>query len=225
MIPLPTVGYPVIAPGFVSSTNISAPIANLANDRPAVQQIATKIRDLRSRRILAQQTPVAQPTTYVRPSNAIARLRASRLVAVGDRQLRDANGDPAQIRRAVDSYRRAAAIAGDQPDTFVREAIALVAIGEGGQADAAMAKAVAIDGRLADVRPAAGNQRPDPVFGDRPTDVAQPLAARGQAVLQRIGAETAAGDADPAVQWLAGRWANRFAGVINTVAANNSRVQ
>ena len=152
MIPLPTVGYPVIAPGFVSSTNISAPIANLANARPAVQQIATTIRDLRSRRILAQQTPVAQPTTYVRPSNAIARLRAARLVAVGDRQLRDANGDPAQIRRAVDSYRRAAAIAGDQPDTFVREAIALGAIGEGGQADAAMAKAVAIDGRLADVR-------------------------------------------------------------------------
>lgn len=175
--------------------------------------------------MLAQQTAVAQSTTYVRPSNAIARLRAARLVAVGDRQLREAKGDLVQVRRAVDSYRRAAAIAGDQPDTFVREAIALVAIGESGQADAAMAKAVALDGRLADVPPAAGNQRPDPVFGDRTTDAAQPLAARGQAVLQQIGAETTAGDADPAVQWLAGRWANRFAGVINAVAANNSRVQ
>lgn len=144
---------------------------------------------------------------------------------MGDRQLRDANGDPAQVRRAVDSYRRAATIAGDQPDTFVREAIALVAIGERGQADAAMAKAVAIDGRLADAAPAAGGQPPDPVFGDRPADADQPLAARGQTVLRQIAAETAAGEGDASVDWLAGRWANRFAGVMNAVAANGGRVK
>jgi hypothetical protein len=224
-IPFPTIGVPVVAPGFVSSNAASLPAANLAGARPALQQVASTIRDLRDRRAAAQQPVGAQVATRVRPSNAIARLRAARLVAVGDRQLRDANGDPAQVRRAVDSYRRAATIAGDQPDTFVREAIALVAIGERGQADAAMAKAVAIDGRLADAAPAAGDQPPDPVFGDQPADADQPLAARGQAVLRQIAAETAAGEGDASVDWLSGRWANRFAGVMNAVAANGGRVK
>ncbi|MCE9629987.1 MAG: hypothetical protein K8S94_04600 [Planctomycetia bacterium] len=235
LIPFPTIGYgyPAVVPGFVSTNTVATPVANLASVRPAlpqVQQVAATIRDLRSRRAAAQQTAVAptavaQTATRGRPSNAIARLRAARLVAVGDRQLRDAKGDPTLVRRAVDSYRRAGAIAGDQPDTFVREAIALVALGERGQADAAMAKAVAIDGRLADLPPARGNQPPDPVFGDRSAEAEQPLAARGKAVLRQIGAETTAGDSDPAVQWLAGRWADRFGGVLNAVASNGRRVE
>lgn len=230
MIPVPTVGfgYPAFAPGFVSANNVATPVAGFANARPAlqpVQQVALTIGDLRSRRAAAQRTSVAQAATRIRPGNTIARLRASRLVAVGDRQLRDANGDPTLVRRAVDSYRRAAAIAGDQPDTFVREAIALVALGERGQADAAMAKAVAIDGRLADVPPARDNQPADPVFGGRSAEAEPPLVARGKAVLRQIGADTAAGDADPAVQWLAGRWADRFDGGLRAVATNDRRVE
>jgi hypothetical protein len=235
MIPFPTIGYPVIAdgfrPGFVSSAAASSPVAALASSRPALpdrQQVVATIRDLRARRDLAQQlqSPV-QAAARVRPSNALARLRAARLVAVGDRHLRDANGDPAVMRRAVDSYRRAAAIAGDQPDTYVREAIALVALDERGQADAALAKAVAIDGRLADAPPAPGSRPSDPVFGDRPAGAVQPLAARGAAVLRQIGAEaaTTAGDDAPALAWLADRWATRFGDGMNTVAATSRAVR
>ena len=232
MIPFPTMGFgaPAFAPGFVSANNVATPVAGLASGRPVmpqVQQVAATIRDLRGRRDIVQQAAVAPPAPRMRPSNGIARLRASRLVAVGDRHLRDANGDPVQVRRAVDAYRRAAAIAGDQPDTFVREAIALVALGERGQADAALAKAVAIDGRLADTPPAAGNLPPDPVFGDRAAGAAQPLAARGVAVLRQIGAEAAAanGEQAPSVAWLAGRWATRFGDGINAVAANDRAVK
>lgn len=233
MIPFPTIGSSLVAPGFmpgfVSSNASSTPVAALAGSRPAVPQVVATIRDLRARRDLAQQAhaPVAPTVVRARPSNALARLRAARLVAAGDRQLREANGDPVLMRRAVDSYRRAAAIAGDQPDTYVREALALVALDDRGQADAALAKAVAIDGRLADTPPAPGNQPPDPVFGDRPAGAAQPLAARGVAVLRQIGAEAGAtiGDDAPALAWLAGRWANRFGDGMTAVAASGRAVR
>lgn len=220
MVPFPTVGYPVVMPGFASSAPM--PVATLAAARPAMPQVAATVRDLRARRDLARQEPPAgRGPTIVRASNGLARLRAARLVAVGDRHLREAAGDPAKVRRAIDSYRRAATIAGDQPDTFVREAIALTALGERAQADAAMAKAVAIDGRLADLPPARDGARPDPVFGGRPADAPQPLAARGAALLRQIGA--GAGDAEPAVAWLAGRWADRFGDAARTVAVNAPR--
>jgi hypothetical protein len=228
MIPFPTIGSPIVAPGFVSSNAASQPVAALADSRPAVQQMVATIRDLRARRDLTQQfqSPV-QAAARVRPSNAVARLRAARLVAVGDRQLREANGDPVLMRRAVDSYRRAAAIAGNQPDTYVREAIALVALDDRAEADAALAKAVAIDGRLADTPPAPGHQPSNPIFGDRPAGAAQPLAARGVAVLRQIGAEAGGtgGEDAPALAWLAGRWANRFGDGINAVAATDRAVR
>ncbi len=221
-IPYPTIGYPVIAPGFVSSNTMVPGVASLAAARPALpqaQQLAATIRDLRARR------DVAVASSATRGSNPASRLRAARQVAIGDRHLRAANGDPADLRRAVDAYRRAAAIAGDQPDTFVRQAIALVALGDRGQADAAMARAAAIDGRLAAVAPSRGERSPDPVFGDRPVGSPSPLAARGQAILRQIAeqGEVAQGQADaledePLLARVAARWAERFGEVAATVA-------
>jgi hypothetical protein len=221
-IPYPTIGYPVIAPGFVSSNTMAPAVASLAAARPSLpqaQQLAATIRDLRARRDAA----VASSAT--RGSNPASRLRAARQVAIGDRHLRTANGDPAELRRAVDAYRRAAAIAADQPDTFVRQAIALVALGDRGQADAAMARAAAIDGRLAAVAPSGGERSPDPVFGDRPVGRPSPLAARGQAILRQIAeqGEVARGQADaienePLLAGVAARWMERFGGVPATVA-------
>jgi hypothetical protein len=128
VVPYPTISYPVVVPGFFSSNNTVSPaVASVASARPSlppVQQVAATIRDLRARRDAAV---VASAT---RGSNPASRLRAARQVAIGDRHLRTANGDPAELRRAVDAYRRAAAISGDQPDTFVRQAVALVVAGK-----------------------------------------------------------------------------------------------
>jgi hypothetical protein len=227
MVPFPAVGFgPVVVPGFAASGAAAAPAANLAAARPALQQVAATIRDLRERRDLARQQAAAQggarAVVTARAPVGIARLRAARLVAEGDRHLREANGDPVIVRRAADAYRRAASLAGDQPDTFIRQAIALVALGERGEADAALTKAKAIDGRLADAAPVRDGQPADPVFGDRPAGAARPLEARGEAVLRQIAAQ---GGGDQAIAWLAGRWTTRFGGDLGAVAANGRRVE
>ena len=216
MVPYPTIGYPVVVPGFVSSNQVAPVVASLAASRPRVppaQQLVATIRDLRARRDAA--VVAAAP----RGSNAASRLRAARQVAIGDRHLRQANGDPGELRRAVDAYRRAAAIAGDQPDTFVRQAIALVALGDRGQADAAMARAAALDGRLAST-PNRSAGPPDPVFGDRPAGSPSPLAARGQAILRQVATQgdDAAADEPPLLARVAARWTERFGAVPATVA-------
>lgn len=192
IVPYPTIGYPVVVPGFVSSRPSVPSVATLASARPRVMRAA------------------------VSPS---ARLRAARLVATGDRQLRESGGDPAKLRRAADAYRRAAVIAADQPDTYIRQAMALVALGERGQADAALAKATAIDGRLADAPVRRGGTSHDPVFGDRPAGAPSPLATRGQVILQQIAGQAApvGGDDAPALAALAARWAERFGAAPATV--------
>lgn len=144
----------------------------------------------------------------MRASSPAARVRAARLVAVGDRHLRAAAGDPAQAAPAADAYRRAAAIAPDQPDIHVRHAVALVALGRAAQADDALAKAVAVDGRLADRVAAAGDGPPDPVFGDRAAGEPTPLAARGAAILREIGSGDQADR--PGLGRMAELWARRW---------------
>lgn len=147
--------------------------------------------------------------------NAAARKRAERLVATGDRRLRAARaGAVADARAAADAYRRAAAAAPDDPDIRIREALALVALGDADAADTALARAVAIDGRLGGVPARRDDVPPDPVFGDRPADAPAPLAARGRAILADIGAGEAAG-----VAWLAARWNDRWAGATSAVAS------
>lgn len=217
-VPYPTIGYPVVVPGFVSANTVSPEVVALASARPAsprVEQVAATIRDLRARR------DAALIASAPRGSSATARLRAARQVAIGDRHLRGANGDPAALRQAADAYRRAAAIAGDQPDTYIRHAIALVALGERGPADAAMARAAALDGRLATTTARPVDGAPDPVFGDRPAGSPAPLAARGQAILRQIAAQADAGgaaEASPTLARVATRWAERFGAVPATIA-------
>jgi hypothetical protein len=208
LVPYPSVGYPVILPGFAAAGSASPAFSTVASARPALpvgRQGAT-IRDLRAGREAAIAAAVP------RASNATTRLRAARLVAVGDRHLREAGGDPVRLRRAADAYRRAAAIAGDQPDTFVRQAIALVALGDRPQADAALARAAAIDGRLANVPPRPDAGPADPVFGGRPAGSPPPAAARGQAILRQIAGQAGPAGAAPApaLAGLAARWAERF---------------
>lgn len=149
-----------------------------------------------------------------RPVNDAARRRAARLVATGDRILREARVDaPAPLRAAIDSYRRAAAAAPDDPDIRIREALALVALGDAGGADAALVRATAIDGRLAGPPPRRGDAVLDPVFGDRPADAPPPFAVRGAAILREIGGADVAD-----VAWLAARWSDRWAGAAAAVA-------
>lgn len=158
---------------------------------------------------------VATPRPAVRLVSEASRRRAARLVAVGDRHLRAAQaGAPARARAAADAYRRAAVAAPDDPDIRVREALALVAVGDPHAADAALLRATAIDGRLAATPSRRGDLPPDPVFGDRPADAPPPLAARGAAIIREIGGADA-GD----VRWLAARWSARWAGDAAAVAS------
>ena len=202
LVPFPAIGGPVIVTGF--SATSPRPRTQFA---PAATAVAS------------------QPRQAVRASNATSRLRAARLVAIGDRHLREADGDPAAIRRAADAYRRAAAVAADQPDTFIRQAIALVALGDGRQADAALARAVALDGRLADTRVARAGAAPDPVFGDRPAGSLPPIVARGVALVRQIAGQATAAENGPDTGWLADRWATRFGGEARAVAATAPRVR
>ncbi|MFM7243375.1 MAG: hypothetical protein ACKO40_04260 [Planctomycetaceae bacterium] len=216
MVPYPAITYPVVVPGFFSSNAVGAPaVATLAASIPAATvtpRTAMTSSDLRRSLAIATSVP--------RASNAAARLRAARLVATGDRHLREAGDDPTRIRRALDAYRRAATIAADQPDTHIRQAIALLAVGDRVQADAALARAAAIDGRLAAVPPRRPGAASDPVFDGMAAAGVSPAVSRGQAILRQIAAPVGPADAapPPAVALLATRWAERFGVVDATVA-------
>lgn len=161
-----------------------------------------------------------RPVTRPKPapvSNAATRQRAALLVAAGDRHLATAAGDATRLRAALDAYRRAAAVARDEPDTFIRQAIALEALGQTAAADKPLAQAVALDGRLAAVGSAAQpGAPPDPAFGARAAGEPTPLALRGQAILQQIAAAAPADDRDgraaEAIAWLVERWSGRWSG-------------
>jgi hypothetical protein len=166
----------------------------------------------------------------VRPSNGVARLRAARLVAVGDRHLRTAVHDPATLAAALDAYRRAATIAADQADTFLRQAIVLTALGRAEDAARAVDRAVSVDARLgSDPQSALAAQQhlpPDPVFGDRPDAGPTTLASRSTGLLVRIFREPAAVDgpaaaAEARANWIADRWSRQWQGheQIDAVAA------
>ncbi len=165
-----------------------------------------------AQRPAARVTQVAvRPVGAVRVVNQATRLRAAKLVAIGDRHLRSAVADRAKLRSALDAYRRAETIAADEPDTLLRQALVLTALDRPDDAEAALRKAAAIDGRLADApAPAAVAARlpPDPVFGDRPLGSPSPLAARSAGLVAGIfGAEGGVGDG---ANWIADRWARRW---------------
>jgi hypothetical protein len=153
-----------------------------------------------------------------RASNGEARLRAAKLVATGDRHLRAAAADRTKLLAAVDAYRRAADVAPDQADTFLRQAIALTAQGRFDAADKAVARAVSLDARLgADPAAAVAARRqlpPDPVFGERPDAGPDSLAVRSRGILARIFRDPAADPGRPAAEgnWIAAAWLDRMGG-------------
>ena len=182
---------------------------------------------------LGRAAPAAPAAAIaIRASNGVARLRAARLVAVGDRHLRIALRDSTKLAAALDAYRRAATIAPDQADTFLRQAIVLTALERADDASKAVDRAVAIDARLGDDPTAAvaAQERlpPDPVFGDRPDTGPTTLISRSTGLLARIFPEEPAG-ADPAVpagpampavpNWIATRWSQQWQGQVNAIAA------
>lgn len=157
--------------------------------------------------------------TTVRSSNAQARLRAGRLLAVGDRHLRAAVDDPARLARALGSYRRAATIAPDLPDNYLRQAIVFTALDRADDAAAAIQRAIAIDGRLGDdprvALAAAERLPPVPGMADGPGSTA--LAARSDSLIGRIFRDDAAAE-DPAANWIADRWSRQWQAEIARVA-------
>ena len=153
----------------------------------------------------------------IRTSNAPARARAARLVALGDRHLRDAIADPARVAKAVDAYRRAASIAPDQPDTFLRQAIALTAAGKAEAAATAVGRAVAIDTRLAAGAGAEGVAHAAKLV---PLGAAAPtvLVVRTEKLLTRIFSDADLAPDAPAGNWIAQRWLGRDAGPVMIAA-------
>jgi tetratricopeptide (TPR) repeat protein len=180
---------------------------------------------------IAARQPIARPAvvaaapratalaTNVRSSNSQTRLRAGRLLAVGDRHLRAAVDDPARLARALDSYRRAATIAPDLPDNYLRQAIVLTALDRRDDAEAAIQRAIAIDGRLGDdphAAVAAAGRLP-PVQGMTAGPGSTALAARSESLIGRIFRDGAAADA-PAANWIAERWSRQWQAEIARVA-------
>lgn len=170
----------------------------------------------------------ATPATIaIRASNGESRLRAARLVAIGDRHLRAAVANPAKLTAALDAYRRAATIAPDQADTQLRQAIALSALDRGDDAARALDRAVAIDARLGEDPSAAAAARgalpPDPVFGERPDAGPTTLASRSRDLLGRIFADGGRPRGGDAGNWIAARWTRDLglpaAGQVEAIAA------
>ena len=191
---------------------IVAPVpwfGNLSEPRPLRSALAST-RPMTAaglRQAVAASRPTIPQLAVSRPASALQRRRAAALVASGDRQLGGGGGE-AGLLAAASAYRRAVAAVGDDPDTHLRHAIALTALGRDREAAAATSRAVALDGRLAD-RPA-----------ERVPGQPVPVVARGAALLREIAAST---DADgPAVAALADRWAGRFGGPLALLADDAS---
>jgi len=161
------------------------------------------------------------PQIAIRSSSPQARLRAARWVATGDRHLRAAVGDRPQVWKALQAYRQAHTIAPDQPDTLLRQAIALTALEKPDEVARVIKRLAAIDSRLTDSvaggppAGAAAGMLPEVVFGDRPAGAPSPVSLRSTALLGKIfaaGAGAEPGDGQPSDaqhNWIARRWAER----------------
>lgn len=159
-----------------------------------------------------------------RPSSPGARERARQLVALGDLALREGREGPVTARAALAEYRTAGRFDQEDADIQIRQAILHQALGQGRDADRAIARATRIDGRLGDpfetVPPDAGGFLAPPPAG---TPV---VAVRGRAILEEIaaGAEAAEAAAEsagrpPVIVWLEQAWLSRWGGSLAPAAA------
>jgi hypothetical protein len=212
------------------------PFMGLSSSVPARVPAAGPVAPPAPRLALRRAAPAAPAVAIaVRASNGVARLRAARLVAVGDRHMRTALHDSTKLAAALDAYRRAATIAPDQADTFLRQAIVLTALERADDAAKAVDRAVAIDARLGHDAAAAlvaqDRLPPDPVFGDRPDTGPTTLMSRSTGLMARIFPEEPAGGipgvpvaanlpgVPAAANWIAARWSQQWQGQVNAVAA------
>lgn len=156
-------------------------------------------------------------------SGTAARMRSGKLVAAGDEHLRAGVEDRDRIADALRAYDQAARIAADLPDTHLRRAIVLTALGRSEDAQAAVRRAASIDARLADStlsggaslrRESSRHLPPDPVFGEHDAGAPTTLDSRSAALLARIfRGQPAPGSADASapggVNWIAASWRER----------------
>lgn len=202
-VPYP-VPYPVAVPtpwfGGTSGTAAAAALA-VASPRPAER-----------RGSLARQVPPRPRPVVAAATTAIARRRAAVLVAAGDQDLIASDAAPDKLAAAASAYARAAKAAQDDPDIHVRHALALVALGRQAEADAAAARAAAIDGRLA--------YRPGEQAVDRPS----PLVERGLAILRDLGRDRGE-QARDTITLVADRWAGQAASGLAALAASDAAIR
>lgn len=154
----------------------------------------------------------ARPSSVAGVSSPSARTRALRLVTEGDRHLAKSGGKHDLLLKAAYAYRKAAATVKDDPDIHIRHAIALAAAGKRDDANAAVKRAEAIDGRLV-LGLADGGDPAAP----------SPIVARGMAILREIGMSADGDEATVAdtMAVLVDRWAARQAGPLAAIAAGD----
>lgn len=151
-------------------------------------------------------------------SSTAARMKAGKLVAAGDTHVRAGLDTPDRLKEALRSYDQAARVAADLPDTHLRRAIVLTAMGRTDEARSAVSRAAAIDARLSDsghTRTAETTRQdraphlpPDPVFGERdggPTT----LDSRTASLIARMFRGEFGGTSQPADNWIAASWEAR----------------
>jgi len=166
------------------------------------------------RRSVVGPVPAVPPAALglARPSHAEARERAGRLVATGDRLLREGDDGPGAARAALGEYRVAARFTQDDTDLLIRQAMLQQALGRRRDADRALTRAVQLDGRLsAPIRAA------DPAaagfLASMPAGIPA-VAARGLAILREIAVanptEAAPEAGGGVLAWLEASWRGRW---------------
>ena len=168
---------------------------------------------------LGRVTPTAPPRQAVARSSSVAgvsslsaRTRGHRLVAEGDRHLAESGGRHDGLLKAAYAYRKASATVKDDPDIHIRHAMALAACGKRDEADAAIKRAEAIDGRLS-------RRLADGVDPAAPSAI----VARGMAILREVGASAKGDEATVAdtIAVLAELWTGHQAGPLAAIAAGD----
>jgi hypothetical protein len=219
--PLGSYGWGPFAAAAPAATTRGLDVAAVAaapvtRTRPAVRPVSLAANEPQRARAASIGRPAASSTA--------ARMRAGKLVASGDEHLRAGVDDERRLDDALRAYDQAARIAADLPDTHLRRAIVLTAMGRAEDARSAMGRAAAIDARLTDVARGAGADAgrrapdrdlpPDPVFGDAAPGSPTTLDSRTAALLARIfrpagGHPVAVRDRSLAANWIAARWQTR----------------
>lgn len=166
----------------------------------------------------------SQTQPPIRPSTPGSRARAQKLVAAGDRQLLSAGDGPTAAKAALDEYRAAARFAQDDCDILIRQAILHVALGQPDATERAIARAVLIDGRLAE--PLSSASATGTEHANQPPVLVPAVAARGEAILGDLAdslGEPLAADApaQAVLDWLAAAWKTHWSASAAAQAGGN----